>query len=99
MLQRIDARRLEDALGRLSETQREAVVLSHLAGDSHAEIAELLGVALGTVESRFRKGLHALRAAIERRAPRAEPVGGSLTAVARMPCVLAPAAASMIHHR
>jgi RNA polymerase sigma-70 factor (ECF subfamily) len=67
-LQRIEVRRLRAALAELSEPQRQAIVLSHLAGYSHAEIAGLLGVPVGTVKSRIRQGLHVLRRGLERRA-------------------------------
>lgn len=55
-------RRLDlfDALLRLPDQQREAVVLHHLADLPLDEIAERLGVAVGTVKSRLSRGRTAL---------------------------------------
>jgi len=47
---------LVDALKRLDPDQREVVVLHHLADLAVAEIAESLGVAVGTVKSRLSRG-------------------------------------------
>lgn len=44
-------RRIEQALTGLSERQRLAVVLFDVEGFSHGEIAELLGIPVGTVRS------------------------------------------------
>lgn len=56
-----DADLLHRALSMLPDAQRQAVALSHLGGYSHSEIAELLGIPIGTVKSRIRDGLHRLR--------------------------------------
>ena len=56
---RIDA---ATALGMLSEAMREVVVLSVLQGLPHGEIAEILGIPVGTVKSRLSIALHRLRA-------------------------------------
>lgn len=47
---------LQRALGALDETYRVAVVLYDVLGCSYAEIAELTGVAEGTVKSRIFRG-------------------------------------------
>jgi RNA polymerase sigma-70 factor (ECF subfamily) len=61
---RLDLQRLRQALHLLSDAQRQAVILAHIGDYSHAEIAELLGVPLGTVKSRIRVGLWRLRSAL-----------------------------------
>ncbi|MCB9797688.1 MAG: sigma-70 family RNA polymerase sigma factor [Alphaproteobacteria bacterium] len=50
------AARLERALRALPEGQRRVVVLHHLEGRSLAEIAEVEGVATGTIKSRLHRG-------------------------------------------
>ena len=52
---------LPKALARLSNRQRVAVVLVHSLGWTHAEVAELLGVSVGTVETHVQRGLARLR--------------------------------------
>lgn len=56
---------LERAFRRLSGDHRAVVVLHHYLGLRSAEIAETLGVATGTVESRLHYATRALRAALE----------------------------------
>lgn len=55
------------AIARLPLDQRTAIVLRHLLDYSPGEIAELLGVPRGTVNSRLRRGLDALRDQLEER--------------------------------
>jgi RNA polymerase sigma-70 factor (ECF subfamily) len=50
------------ALSRLSAEQREAITLGYFGGYTHVQIAERLGVRLGTVKGRLRLGLQHLRA-------------------------------------
>lgn len=50
------------ALETLPDDRRQYVVLSVVDGFSHSEIAEKLGVPLGTVKSGIRRGLLAMRA-------------------------------------
>jgi RNA polymerase sigma-70 factor (ECF subfamily) len=69
---------IEAALEKLSPIFREAVVLRDLADMSYEEIAEVLGVSLGTVKSRILRGREALRAELvgslqTRPAPRLVP--------------------------
>ncbi len=52
---------LQRGLRTLPDEQRTAVVLSDVQGFSYEEIAEIMGVALGTVKSRISRGRSALR--------------------------------------
>ncbi len=54
-------RHLEAALGELPEDQRLAVILFDVEGYSYEEIAEISGVAVGTVKSRLHRGRGRLR--------------------------------------
>ena len=56
---------LDRAFLRLPPEQRAVLVLQYYLDLGHAEIAELLGVPLGTVKSRAFSGRNALRAALE----------------------------------
>jgi RNA polymerase sigma-70 factor, ECF subfamily len=53
------------ALRTLPEAFREVVVLREIEGFGYEEIAEMLGVNLGTVKSRLTRGRAALRAALQ----------------------------------
>ena len=55
-----DADRLVAAIAALPPEQRAVIVLRHLLEYTPGEIAELLGVPRGTVNSRLRRGLDAL---------------------------------------
>jgi RNA polymerase sigma-70 factor, ECF subfamily len=57
------------ALAGLSPERRAVVVLRHLLGYAPPEIAELMGVPLGTVHSRLARALRDLRAALGDEAP------------------------------
>jgi RNA polymerase sigma-70 factor (ECF subfamily) len=52
---------IQDALGRLSEDHRAALVLCDVIGMSYPEIAEVLDVPVGTVRSRIHRGRGMLR--------------------------------------
>ena len=54
-------RALNDALARITDDQRTAIVLFDVEGYDYAEIADLTGVSLGTVKSRIHRGRLALR--------------------------------------
>jgi len=53
---------LVEALATVSARQREVLVLRHLAGLSEPEIAEHLGLGLGTVKTHLRRGREAMQA-------------------------------------
>jgi RNA polymerase sigma-70 factor (ECF subfamily) len=50
-----------EAVRRLPSAQREIVVLTVLEGYRHDEIAQALGISVGTVKSRLSRAKHALR--------------------------------------
>ena len=60
-----DRDQLERGFSRISAEQRTVLVLQHYAGMSQAEIADVLGVPIGTAGSRIHYAVRALRAAIE----------------------------------
>lgn len=57
--------RIHAALKTLPEEQHEVVVLSYLESLSHSEIADRLGLPLGTVKSRMRLAYQKLRETVE----------------------------------
>jgi len=56
---------LERGFSRITPEQRAVLVLQHYAGLSQAEIADVIGVPIGTAGSRLHYAARALRAAIE----------------------------------
>ena len=60
-----EGRRVTAGLARLPQVFREAVVLRDLEGLSYEEIAEVLGVRVGTVRSRIARGREHLRLLLE----------------------------------
>ncbi len=60
----LDRAAIQQALGRISDVQREAIELAYFGGLTQTEIAEKTGVPLGTVKGRLRLGLQGLRAAM-----------------------------------
>jgi RNA polymerase sigma-70 factor (ECF subfamily) len=57
--------RVQKALAELPADQSEVVVLSYIEGLSHSEIAERLGLPLGTVKSRMRLAYQKVRETLE----------------------------------
>jgi RNA polymerase sigma-70 factor, ECF subfamily len=57
--------RVQKALMELPPDQFEVVSLSYIEGLSHSEIAERLGLPLGTVKSRMRLAYHKIRELVE----------------------------------
>ncbi len=60
-----EGRRVTEGLARLQPVFREAVVLRDIEGLSYEEIAEVLGVRIGTVRSRIARGRDQLRVLLE----------------------------------
>ncbi|HET9494445.1 MAG TPA: sigma-70 family RNA polymerase sigma factor [Chloroflexia bacterium] len=56
---------VRSALARLPANQREPIELSFFRGLTHTQIAELLGQPLGTVKTRIRLGMTAMREALK----------------------------------
>jgi len=75
------ARRLLEAVRRLPASQREAILLAHWGGMSSSEIAERMGVPLGTAKSRLRLAHEKLR----EEWPESEPAPTSAAATAAGP--------------
>jgi RNA polymerase sigma-70 factor, ECF subfamily len=65
---RLDATAIRTALAGLSEAQREVIELAYWGGLSQTEIATRTDAPLGTVKSRMRLGLLALRASLDHEA-------------------------------
>lgn len=58
---RIEHERVEKAMSRLTQLQRQAVSLAYYGGYTHSEVAGMLKIPLGTVKTRLRDGLIRLR--------------------------------------
>jgi RNA polymerase sigma-70 factor, ECF subfamily len=62
---RLEHERVRRCLAALTDLQRESVTLAYYQGYSYPEVAQLLGVAVGTVKTRMRDGLIRLRDCLE----------------------------------
>lgn len=71
-----DRDQVERGFRRLTTEQRAVLVLQHYVGLSQAEIADVLGIAVGTAGSRIHYAARALRAAIEADTRSTEPKEG-----------------------
>jgi RNA polymerase sigma-70 factor (ECF subfamily) len=60
----VDQRSVRDALGTLPEAQRRTIELAYFGGYTQSELADLMGVPLGTVKGRMRIGLQKMRRAL-----------------------------------
>jgi RNA polymerase sigma-70 factor (ECF subfamily) len=68
-LRSVTSTQVRQALGSLSDGQREAIVFAYYGGYTQQEIAKRLRVPLGTIKTRMRDGMLRLRSAL---APRVE---------------------------
>jgi RNA polymerase sigma factor (sigma-70 family) len=86
---------IQAALKALAPEYRAAVVLCDIEGLSYEEIADTLGVKLGTVRSRIHRGRAQLRTALDHRRPRRPAIAPKVAApVAAAPVVAAPVVAA-----
>jgi RNA polymerase sigma-70 factor (ECF subfamily) len=61
----VDRDRIDRGLRRLPTEQRAVIVLHHHLGLELVEVAEILGIPVGTVKSRLFRGMQSIRSAIE----------------------------------
>jgi RNA polymerase sigma-70 factor (ECF subfamily) len=66
-IRRETARRVRGALADLPHEQSEVIGLAYFGGFTHSEIAEMLGMPLGTVKGRMRLGLEKIRLTLAER--------------------------------
>lgn len=73
IVQSLEDAAVREALRKLPSTQREALVLAYYQGLSQSALSKRLGVPLGTVKARMRRGLIALRGLLDGRDIEPEP--------------------------
>lgn len=61
VMEALEASRVRDCLGGLTDLEREAVSAAYYGGQSYSEVARSLNAKLATVKSRIRSGLERLR--------------------------------------
>ena len=61
VVRRDEARTVRSALGGLPQAQSRVIQLAYFGGFTHTEIAEMLGMPVGTVKGRMRLGLEKMR--------------------------------------
>ncbi len=66
-IRRETARKVRGALSELPQEQSEVIGLAYFGGFTHSEIAEMLGMPLGTVKGRMRLGLEKIRVTLAER--------------------------------
>ena len=76
-LRRETSREIRGALGRLPSDQSEVIQLAYFGGFSHTEIAEMLGMPLGTAKGRMRLGLEKIRLQLAEALSPETALGGS----------------------
>ena len=57
---------IQQALGKLSSEHRSIIVLRDIEGFSYTEIADVLGISMGTVKSRLARGREDLKKSLIR---------------------------------
>ena len=72
-IRRETSRRVRGALTELPAEQSEVIGLAYFGGFTHSEIAEMLGMPLGTVKGRMRLGLEKIRVTLAERMGIDEP--------------------------
>lgn len=82
-LGRIEARAMRDAIAGLPPAQRRVIDLAFIDERTHSEIADALGLPMGTVKARARRGLERMRASPDLHPARPAATGGSREAVDR----------------
>jgi RNA polymerase sigma-70 factor, ECF subfamily len=61
VIRREEARNLRSVLDTLPQEQSKVIELAYFAGFTHSQIADMLGMSMGTVKGRMRLGLEKLR--------------------------------------